>query len=79
MGPMVRTGTMAIGPMTIYTLWVSTDISRGQEKEKERKARMMKAEEESQEMVKESPTMFNLRLHRVLLCRINSKRLTTLQ
>jgi len=70
---------------------MSMDISREKEKAKERKvrkARMMKAKEENQEMEKESPTMFNLRPHRLLPFRTNNsssnnnnkkKKLTTLQ
>ena len=44
---------------------------KGKGKEKERKARR-KAREENQEMDKESPTMFNLRPHRLLPYRINN-------
>ena len=46
---------------------------------------MMKAKEENQEMEKESPTMFNLRPHRLLPYRVNNnnnnkkKKLITLQ
>ena len=65
-GPMIKTGMKAIGPMTIHTPWMSMDTSRGKAKEKEkerkaRKARMMMEKEESQEMEKASQTMFNLR------------------
>ena len=66
-GPKIRTGMKATGPMMIYTTWMSMDTSRRKEKErKERKARkekMMMAKEENQEMEKASPTMFNLRPH----------------
>ena len=82
-GPMIRTGMEAIGPMMICTILMSMDISREKEKEKERKARkarMMMAKEEDQEMAKVSPTMFNLRPHRLLPYRTNSNnKLTTLQ
>ena len=86
-GPMIRTGMKAIGPMKICTILMSTDISREKEKEKEKtatKARMMMAKEENQEMAKVSPTMFNLRPHRLLPYRTNNnkkkkKKLTTLQ
>ena len=75
-GPMIKTGMKAIGPMMIHTTWMSMDTSRGKEKEKEkerkaRKARMMMAKEESQEMEKASRTMFNLRPHQFLPYRIN--------
>ena len=87
-GPTIRTGMKAIGPMKICTILMSTDISREKEKEKEktaRKARMMMAKEENQEMAKVSPTVFNLRPHRLLPYRTNNnkknkkKKLTTLQ
>ena len=83
-GPMIKTGMKAIGPMMICTTWMSMDTSRRKKKEKEkerkaRKARMMMAKEESQEMEKASQTMFNLRPHQLLPCRTNnSKKLTTL-
>ena len=51
------------------------DTSRRKEKEKERKARkarMMMAKEESQEMEKASQTMFNLRPHQLLPFRTNN-------
>ena len=77
-GPMIKPGMKAIGPMMICTTWMSMDTSRGKEKEKEkekerkaRKARMMMAKEESQEMEKASRTMFNLNPHQVLPYRIN--------
>ena len=75
-GPMIKPGMKAIGPMMIHTTWMSMDTSRGKEKEKEkerkaRKARMMMAKEESQEMEKASRTMFNLRPHQLLPYRIN--------
>ena len=73
-GPIVRTGMMAIGYMMMCTTWMSVDTSRRNEKEKERKerkARMMKAKEESQEMDKANQTMFNLRSHQLLL--LNNK------
>ena len=79
-GPMIKTGMKAIGPMMICTTWMSMDTSRGKEKEKEkekerkaRKARMMMAKEESQEMEKASQTMFNLRPHQLLPYRINKR------
>ena len=82
-GPMVRTGMKAFGPMKICTTSMSMDISRGKEKEKERKARrarMMMAKGENQEMAKVSPTTFNLRPHRLLPYRTNSNnKLITLQ
>ena len=73
-GPMIRTGMKAIGPMKICTTSMSMDISRAKdkEKEKERKARMMMAKEENQETAKVSPTMSNLRSHRLLPYRTNS-------
>ena len=73
-GPMIKTGMKAIGPMMICTAWMSMDTSRRKEKEKEkeRKARMMMAKEESQEMEKASQTMFNLRTHQLLPYRINT-------
>ena len=83
-GPMIKTGMKAIGPMMICTTWMSMDTSRRKEKEKEkerkaRKARMMMAKEESQEMLKASQTMFNLRPHQLLPYRINnSNKLITL-
>ena len=81
-GPMIRTGMKAIGPMKICPILMSMDISREKEKEKERKARkarMMKAKEENQEMAKVSPTTFNLRPHRLLSYKTNSSnKLTTL-
>ena len=83
-GPMIKTGMKAIGPMMICPTWMSMDTSRRKEKEKEkerkaRKARMMMAKEESQEMEKESQTMFNLRPHQLLPYRINnSNKLITL-
>ena len=45
-GPMIKPGMKAIGPMMICTTWMSMDTSRRKEKEKEkerkaRKARMM--------------------------------------
>jgi hypothetical protein len=55
---------------------------KGKEKDKERKARkarLMKAKEEHQEMEKENPAMFNFRPHQLLLCRINNNKLITLQ
>ena len=58
--------------MKICITWMSMDISRRKEKERERKAtkaRMMKANGENQEMEKENP-MLNLRPHSLLLCRI---------
>ena len=70
-GPIVRTGMMAIEYMMMCTTWMSVDTSRRNEKEKERKARMMKAKEESQEMEKANQTMFNLRSHQLLL--LNNK------
>ena len=72
-GPMIKPGMKAIGPMMIHTTWMSMDTSRGKEKEKEkeRKARMMMAKEESQEMEKASRTTFNLRPHQFLPYRIN--------
>ena len=75
-GPMIKPGMKAIGPMMICTTWMSMDTSRGKEKEKEkerkaRKARMMMAKEESQEMEKANRTMFNLRPHQLLPYRIN--------
>ena len=73
-GPMIKPGMKAIGPMMICTTWMSMDTSRGKEKEKERKARkarMMMAKEESQGMEKASRTMFNLNPHQVLPYRIN--------
>ena len=69
-GPIVRTGMTAIGYMMMRTTWMSMDTSRRNEKEKERKERkasMMKAKEESQEMEKANQTMFNLRSHQLLL------------
>ena len=82
-GPMIKTGMKAIGPMMICTTWMSMDTSRRKEKEKEkeRKARkaMMMAQEESQEMEKASQTMFKLRPHQLLPYRINnSNKLITL-
>ena len=74
-GPMIKTGMKAIGPMMICTTWMSMDTSRRKEKEKERKARkarMMMAKEESQEMEKASQIMFNLRPHQLLPYRINN-------
>ena len=65
-GPMIKTGMKATGPMMICTAWMSMDTSRRKEKEKERKARMMMAKEESQEMETASQTMFNLRPHQLL-------------
>ena len=70
-GPMIKTGMKAIGPMMICTILMSMDTSRRKEKEKEkerkaRKARLMMAKEENQEMAKVSPTMFNLRPRRLL-------------
>ena len=53
-GPMIKTGMKAIGPMMICTISMSMDTSRRKEKEKERKARkarkarMMMAKEENQ-------------------------------
>ena len=75
-GPMIKPGMKAIGPMMIHTPWMSMDTSRGKAKEKEkerkaRKARMMMEKEESQEMEKASRTMFNLNPHQVLPYRIN--------
>ena len=75
-GPMIKPGMKAIGPMMIYTTWMSMDTSRRKEKEKAkerkaRKARMMKAREESQVMEKANRTMFNLRPHQILPFRIN--------
>ena len=60
--------------MKICTTSMSMDISRAKdkEKEKERKARMMMAKEENQETAKVSPTMSNLRSHRLLPYRTNS-------
>ena len=40
---------------------------------------MMKAKAENQDMEKENPTRFNLRPHQLLVCRISSNKLTTLQ
>ena len=84
-GPMIRIRMKAIGaigPMKICTTLMSMDISREKEKEKERKerkARTMMAKEENQEMAKVSPTMFNLRPHRLLPYKTNSSnKLTTL-
>ena len=83
-GPMIKTGMKALGPMMICTTWMSMDTSRRKEKGKEkerkaRKARMMMAKEESQEMEKASQTMFNLRPHQLLPYRINnSNKLITL-
>ena len=76
-GPMIKTGMKAIGPLMICTILISTDTSIRKEKEKEkerkaRKARMMMAKEENQEMAKVSPTMFNLRPHQLLPYRINN-------
>ena len=76
-GRMITTGMKAIGPLMICTILMSMDTSRRKEKEKEkerkaRKARMMMAKEENQEMAKVSPTMFNLRPHQLLLYRINN-------
>ena len=73
-GPMITTGMKAIGPLMICTILMSMDTSRRKEKEKERKARkarMMMAREENQEMAKVSPT-FNLRPHQLVLYRINN-------
>ena len=63
--------------MMICTILMSMDISRQKENEKEkerkaRKARMMMAKEENQEMAKVSPTMFNLRPHRLLPYKTNN-------
>ena len=84
-GLMIKTEMKAIGPMKTCTTLMSMDISREKEKErerkerKERKARMMMAKEENQEMAKVSPTMFNLRPHRLLPYKTNSSnKLTTL-
>ena len=76
-GPMIKTGMKAIGPMMICTTSMSMGTSRRKEKEKEkerkaRKARMMMAKEENQEMAKVSPTMCNLRPHQLLPYRTNS-------
>ena len=46
-GPMIKTGMKAIGPMKICATLMSMDISREKEKEKDRKARMMLAKEET--------------------------------
>ena len=75
-------GMKAIGPMKICNTWMNMDICRRKEKDKERrtrKARLMKAKEEHQEMEKENPAMFNFRPHQPLLCRINNNKLITLQ
>jgi len=69
-GPMITTGMKAIGPLMICTILMNMDTSRRKEKDKEkerkaRKARMMMAKEENQEMAKASPTMFSLRPHRI--------------
>ena len=83
-GPMIRPGMKSIGPMKICATLMSMEISREKEKEfekerKERKARMMMAKEENQEMAKVSPTMFNPRPHRLLPYKANSSnKLTTL-
>ena len=65
------------------TILMSMDISREKEKEKEKerkegKARMMMAKEENQEMAKVSPVMFNLRPHRQLPYRTNSRNKLTI-
>ena len=76
-GPMIKTGMKAIGPMMICTTSMSMDTSRRKEKEKEkerkaRKARMMMAKEENQDMAKASPTMCNPRPHQLLPYKTNS-------
>ena len=79
-GPMIKTGTKAIGPMKICTTRMSIDICRRKDKEKERKARkarMMRAKEENQEMEKENQSILNLRLHQLLLCRTKNTKLIT--
>ena len=58
-GPMIKTRMKAIGPMMICTTSMSMDTSRRKEKEKERKARkarMMMARKEDQEIAKVSQT-----------------------
>ena len=67
------------------TILMSMDISREKEKEKEkekerkeRQARVMMAKEENQEMAKVSPVMFNLRPHRQLPYRTNSRNKLTI-
>ena len=65
-GPMIKTGMMAIGPQKNCTTRMSMVISRRKEKErKARKARMMKEKEENQEMEKASQTMSNLNPHQL--------------
>ena len=68
-GPMTKTGMMAIGPQKNCTTRMSMVISRrkakGRKARKERKARMMKVKEASQEMEKASPTMLNLKPHQL--------------
>ena len=81
-GPKMRTGMKAIGPMKICTTRMSMDISREKEKvkekaRKERKARMMKAKVASQEMEKENPTMCSHSHNFFLL--LNNKRITPQQ
>lgn len=82
-GPMIKTRMTATGTVKNCTARMSMVIStREKAKEKERKARkarMMKAKEENQEMEKENPTIFNPRPHQLLPCRINNNKLITLQ
>ena len=79
-GPMIKTGMIAIGPQMNYTTRMNMVISRRYEKEgNARKARMMQEKEANQEMAKVSPAMCNLNNHRLLPYRIrHNNKLSTL-
>ena len=80
-GPMIKTGMMAIGPQKNCTTRMSMVVSRRKEKERKerkvRKARMMK-EKANQKMEKASQTMSSLKLHRILPFKSNNNGLIIL-
>ena len=76
-GPMIKAGMKAIGPLMMCTILMSMDTSRRKEKEKGKGKKGKKGKDDdgkggNQEMAKVSPAMFNLRPHQLLPYRINN-------